>query len=87
MKKADLAALGAALEGSLRRRMAGRDQEDHSKQVLRLIEAGIRYGWASRGLFEIRPLKQEKVDGVMKEIVRAYMQGGFPRYGRVDDGP
>ncbi len=85
MKKADLAALGAALEGSLRHRMAGRDQEDHNRHVLRLIEAGIRYGWASRGLFEIRPLKQEKVDGVMEEIVRAYMQSGFPRYGRTDE--
>ncbi len=85
MKKADLAALGAALEGSLRRSMAGRDQEDHNKHVLRLIEAGIRYGWASRGLFEIRPLKQEKVDGVMEEIVRAYMQSGFPTYGRADE--
>ena len=86
MKKADLAALGAALENSLRRRMAGRDQEDHNKHVLRLIEAGIRYGWASRGLFEIRQLKQEKVDKSMEEIVRAYMTSGFPRYGRADDG-
>lgn len=85
MKKADLAALGAALEGSLRRRMAGRDQEDHNRHVLRLVEAGIRYGWASRGLFEIRPLKQEKVDAVMEEIVRAYMQSEFPRYGRTDE--
>jgi hypothetical protein len=85
MKKADLAALGAALEASLRRRMAGRDQEDHNRHVLRLVEAGIRYGWASRGLFEIRPLKQEKVDAVMEEIVRAYMQSEFPRYGRTDE--
>lgn len=66
------------------------EEERVALDVLKVLEAGIRYGWASRGLFEIRPLKQKAVDKTIGQVVDAYSKsGGFPRFGlttEVTDG-
>ena len=50
----------------------------------RIMEAGIRYGWASRTWREQfgKNLDPVKVQELVREITEAYELSGFPRYGK-----
>ena len=85
-----LAELQAILKKELGVRFKYSSQEQWAAitlEVFRMMQAGIRYGWASRGLFDLRPLQDEKVARLTEDILGAYRLTGLPQMTRYTPTP